>query len=86
MYGVKPNVVKANGVKVNALRGKVVNGNSDLRVQAGTTGFRADPGQAADVRGLVDICFVHGDFQFLPVEDRRARALAASGEILARSG
>ena len=28
MYGVKPNVVKANGVKVNVLRGKVVNGNS----------------------------------------------------------
>ena len=72
MYGVKPNVVKANGVKVNVLRGKVVNGNSDLRVQAGTTGFRADPGQAADVRGLVDICFVRGDFQFLPVEDENS--------------
>ena len=69
MYCVKPNVVNANGVKVKVLRGKVVNGNSDLRVQAGTTGFRSDPGQAAGVRGLVDICFLRGDFTFLPVMD-----------------
>ena len=72
MYCVKPNAVKANGVKVKVLRGKVVNGNSDLRVQAGTNGFRSDPGVAADVRGLVDICFVRGDYQFLPVEDEES--------------
>ena len=69
MYAVKPDVVKTNGAKVKTLRGKAVNGNLDLRVQVGTTGFREDPGQDADVKGLVDIYCLSGDFRFLPVVD-----------------
>ena len=69
MYAVKPDVAKTNGAKVKTLRGKAVNGNSDLRVQVGSTGFREDPDQDADVKGLVDIYCLSGDFRFLPVVD-----------------
>ena len=87
MYAVKPDLEKINGVKVKTLRGKFGNGDAELRAQVGATGFREDPAQDTDVRGLVDIYSMRGDFCFRPVVDDNSnvvgiRILAGSNDAL----
>jgi aerobic-type carbon monoxide dehydrogenase small subunit (CoxS/CutS family) len=69
MYAINEGMAKINGVPVETFEREVVDGNSALRVEAGTTGYKGGCCRNAGGRTYVCIDCLCGDFYFSPVTD-----------------
>ena len=69
MYAINEGLAKINGVPVETFEREVVNGNTALRAEAGTTGYKG--GCCRDNGGRTYLCIdcLCGDFHFSPVTD-----------------
>ena len=69
MYAINEGLAKINGVPVETFEREVIDGNTALRAEAGTTGYKG--GCCRDNGGRTYLC-IHclcGDFHFSPVTD-----------------
>ncbi len=69
MYAINEGMAKINGVPVETFEREVVDGNTALRVEAGTTGYKGGCCRNAGGRTYVCIDCLCGDFHFSPVTD-----------------
>ena len=69
MYSINEGMAKINGVPVETFEREVIDGNTALRVEAGTTGYKGGCCRNAGGRTYVCIDCLCGDFHFSPVTD-----------------
>ena len=69
MYAINEGLAKINGVPVETFEREVIDGNTALRVEAGTTGYKGGCCRDAGGRTYVCIDCLCGDFYFSPVTD-----------------
>ena len=69
MYAINEGLAKINGVPVETFEREVIDGNTALRAEAGTTGYKG--GCCRDNGGRTYLCIdcLCGDFHFSPVTD-----------------
>ena len=69
MFAIYEGLARINGVPVETFEREVLNGNTALRVEAGTTGYKG--GCSRDNGGRTYVCIdcLCGDFHFSPVTD-----------------
>lgn len=83
MYAINEGQAKINGVMVETFEREVIEEDTVLRVEAGTTGYR---GGERDQGGRTYLCIdcLYGDFFFSPVTDDKKKVvgieIACSGD------
>ena len=75
MYAVTEGLKKINDVKLKTFSRNVKHANTDLDVEAGTTGFRGYVPREKSSRAYVAIGCNRGDFLFDPVTDEDGRVV-----------
>ena len=69
MYVIRKGQAKINGVPVETFERRVMGKDTDLRVEAGTTGYKGSCCREAGGRTYLCIDCLCGDFYFSPVTD-----------------
>ena len=75
MYAINEEVKKINGELVETFEREVVNGNTLLRVEAGTTGYKGGCCRDTGSRSYLCIDCLCGDFHFSEVTDEDGTAV-----------
>ena len=83
MYAIEEGLKKVNGVEVDTFEREVVDGNTCLQVEAGTTGYKGGCSRNSGARTFLRIDCVCGDFCFQPVTDDEGRKV---GIVIAACG
>ena len=69
MFAIEEGLQKINGELVETFQREVVCGNTDLEVEAGTTGYKGGCCRNAGGRTYIGINCICGDFHFEPVKN-----------------
>jgi len=69
MFEINEGVQKINGEVVDTFQREVRDGNTHLRVEAGTTGYKGSCSRDAGCRTYLNILCLSGDFYFAPIQD-----------------
>ena len=69
MYAIEEGLQKINGEMVETFQREVVCGNTDLEVEAGTTGYKGGCCRDAGGRTYLSLLCLSGDFFFGPIKD-----------------
>jgi len=75
MYAITEGVKKINDVKLHTFSRNVKHVNTDMDVEAGTTGFRGYVPREKSARAYVAIGCNQGDFLFDPVTDEDGKVI-----------
>ena len=73
MYAIFPNTKKINNQELKTFSRNVKHANTDIDVEAGTTGFRGRVPREKSSRTYVSIDCNQGDFLFEPITDDEGR-------------
>ena len=84
MYAIKEKHACVNGVLFKTFERKTAFGRTDLRVEAGTTGYKGGKNRSRGCRAYISLEGFGGDFCFLPVINEKKRVvgfeIAVSGD------
>ena len=84
MYAIKEKHACVNGVLFKTFERKTAFGRTDLRVEAGTTGYKGGKNRSRGGRAYISLESFGGDFCFLPVINEKKKVvgfeIAASGD------
>ena len=69
MYAIDEGLQKINGEMVETFHREVIAGNTDLEVEAGTTGYKGGCCRNAGGRTYLSLLCLSGDFFFGPIKD-----------------
>ncbi len=69
MYAIEEGLQKINGEMVETFHREVVCSNTDLEVEAGTTGYKGGCCRDAGGRTYLSLLCLSGDFFFGPIKD-----------------
>ena len=83
MYAIEEGLKKVNGVEVDTFEREVVDGNTCLQVEAGTTGYKGGCCRDGGARTFLRIDCLSGDFYFAPVTDEEKKCV---GFVVAACG
>lgn len=70
MYAIEKDVLVVNGENVETFKRKAVDGNTEIYVEAGTTGYKGGCCRKAGGRSVIRLYCACGDFLFRPIEDK----------------
>ena len=73
MVAIEEGLQKINGELVETFQREVVCGNTDLEVEAGTTGYKGGCCRNAGGRTYISLLCLNGDFFFGPIKDDEGR-------------
>lgn len=73
MFAIEEGLQKINGELVETFQREVVCGNTDLEVEAGTTGYKGGCCRNAGGRTYISLLCLNGDFFFRPIKDDEGR-------------
>ena len=69
MYAIDEGLQKINGEMVETFHRDVIDGNTNLEVEAGTTGYKGGCCRNAGGRTYLSLLCLSGDFFFGPIKD-----------------
>lgn len=73
MFAIEEGLQKINGELVETFQREVVCGNTDLEVEARTTGYKGGCCRNAGGRTYISLLCLNGDFFFGPIKDDEGR-------------
>ena len=73
MFAIEEGLQKINGEMVETFQREVVCGNTNLEVEAGTTGYKGGCCRNAGGRTYLSLLCLSGDFFFGPIKDDEGR-------------
>ena len=69
MYAIEESVQKINGEVVETFQREICDGNTNLEIEAGTTGYKGGCCRNAGGRTYLSLLCLSGDFFFGPIRD-----------------
>ena len=69
MYAIEESVQKINGEVVETFQREICDGNTNLEIEAGTTGYKGGCCRNAGGRTYLSLLCLSGDFFFGPIKD-----------------
>ena len=73
MYAIDKGLQKINGETLETFQREVIDGGTDLKVEAGTTGYKGGCCRNAGSRTYLSLLCLSGDFFFGPIKDDEGR-------------